>query len=121
MTKWPALVKLDPVTEDFATRDVPLSFATIAALHRITPIHGCPGRYILHGAEHRRIEDLVGAAIDVHRHSSPNARDPIAIAPLVDGGVISYCRTDGTYLHTLNDAAGFARKLAQLGIVLDRQ
>jgi len=40
------------------------------------------------------------------------------VTPLVTGGLISYKRRDGTFLHTLNTAEGFARKLADLGIEL---
>jgi hypothetical protein len=39
------------------------------------------------------------------------------VAALRDGGgLISYARGDGSYLHTLNTPDGFARKLRQLGI-----
>jgi hypothetical protein len=34
--------------------------------------------------------------------------------------VISYARHDGTHVHTLNTSHGFARKLAPLGISLER-
>jgi hypothetical protein len=46
------------------------------------------------------------------------ARDAVVVVRLSDGGLISYSRADGTYVHTLNTADGFARKLAQLGITL---
>lgn len=46
------------------------------------------------------------------------ARDAVVVVPLSDGGLISYSRADGTYVHTLNTRDGFARKLAQLGIQL---
>jgi hypothetical protein len=48
----------------------------------------------------------------------PSARDRVIVVPLRSGGLISYKRSDGTYVHTLNTADGFARKLAQLGIEL---
>jgi hypothetical protein len=34
------------------------------------------------------------------------------------GGLVSYRKPDGAYLHTLNTPDGLARKLAQLGIEL---
>jgi len=46
------------------------------------------------------------------------ARDTVLVAPLDRGGVISYQRADGSFVHTLNTPEGFARKLAQLGIIL---
>jgi hypothetical protein len=48
-----------------------------------------------------------------------NARDVVVVTPFVaGGGLISYRRADGTYLHTLNTSDGFVRKLVQLGIQL---
>jgi hypothetical protein len=46
------------------------------------------------------------------------ARDVVVVVPLASGGLISYKRADGTFVHTLNTPDGFARKLAQLGITL---
>ena len=46
------------------------------------------------------------------------AKDSVLVLPLEGGGLITYRRLDGTYLHTLNDEAGFQRKLEQLGIRL---
>jgi hypothetical protein len=48
----------------------------------------------------------------------PTARDPVVVGRLDQGGLISYQRRDGTYVHTLNTQAGFERKLRQLGIML---
>jgi hypothetical protein len=44
----------------------------------------------------------------------------VVVTPLIVGGLISYRRPDGTFLHTLNTAEGFARKLSDLGIELPR-
>jgi len=46
------------------------------------------------------------------------ARDPVHVALLDGGGLISYRRADGHFVHTLNTPDGLARKLAQLGIEL---
>jgi hypothetical protein len=46
----------------------------------------------------------------------PGARDIVVVTPLRRGGLISYRREDGSWLHTLNTEEGFARKLAQLGL-----
>jgi hypothetical protein len=65
---------------------------------------------------------LVGAQAEVARFEVAGARHPVLVAALRDGGgLISYARGDGSYLHTLNTAEGFARKLAQLGIALPRR
>jgi hypothetical protein len=79
-------------------------------------IRNCPGRFTL-AIDERRLpmSELVGGEqIQLHRVSA--ARDPVLIAQLSDGGVISYAHPDGTYMHTLNARAGFERKLRQLGI-----
>jgi len=48
----------------------------------------------------------------------PGAQDEGLVAWIAGGGILSYRRSDGTYVHTLNTSEGFARKLAQLGIDL---
>jgi hypothetical protein len=80
-------------------------------------IRNCPGRFVLvspardlapvklAGGEARAVEFNVGAA-----------RDPVVVVRLDEGGLISYRRPDGTYVHTLNTEEGFSRKLQQLGI-----
>ncbi len=54
--------------------------------------------------------------VPVTEHLVAAANDPVMIAPLSDGGLISYRKADGTYIHTLNSREGFERKLQQLGI-----
>jgi hypothetical protein len=93
------------------------SFARLRERLTCTPLRGCPGRHVVHGLRDRTVEQIVGAPVAVRRCLSPRARDPVWIAQLADGGgIISYQHPDGTFVHTLCDADGFARKLAQLGI-----
>jgi len=40
----------------------------------------------------------------------------VIVTPLEDGGLISYRKADGRFLHTLNTREGLDRKLRQLGI-----
>ena len=54
------------------------------------------------------------AALTEHRVAA--APDPIIVIRFADGGLISYRKSDGTYVHTLNTHDGLHRKLAQLGI-----
>jgi len=61
---------------------------------------------------------IVGDAVVVRRFTSPAARDPIDVACFAGGGLLSYARPDGTWLHTLNTPDGLRRKLTQLGIDL---
>ncbi len=49
---------------------------------------------------------------------SAAATDPVIVVQLEGGGLISYARPDGSFVHTLNTSEGFTRKLVQLGITL---
>lgn len=58
----------------------------------------------------------------VSAHKVSAARDLLLIASLDGGGgIISYQRDDGSFLHTLNTPEGFERKLRQLGLNLAEQ
>ena len=65
------------------------------------------------------LADLLGPDAIVQRFSSIMARDALLVAQFDDGGIISYERGDGTFVHTLNTEEGFHRKLEQLGIKLE--
>jgi hypothetical protein len=83
------------------------------------PIRNCPGRYVLHGArKDLRPQDLLGDEAEIGEYLPEAARDAVLVLALDEGGLISYRRDDGTFLHTLNTREGFQRKLAQLGIDL---
>jgi len=83
------------------------------------PILSCPGRYILPGGDRMLSpEDLLGHEPQLSEFRVDKAKDIVIVAKLEDGGLISYKRIDGTYLHTLNTVTGFERKLLQLGIEL---
>jgi len=96
-----------------------MTFDTVMEHGNWVPIKNCPGRYSLHRVSPTySINDLLGAEVTFQKAHSINAKDTVWIARLEDGGVISYARSDGTWLHTLNTAEGFARKLKQLEIEL---
>jgi hypothetical protein len=83
------------------------------------PIRLCPGRFVMVTEEkHLTVQTLLGGECGMHTFTSEGAKDPVVVVPLVDGGIISYARPDGTFVHTLNTSDGFIRKLDQLGIVL---
>jgi hypothetical protein len=85
------------------------------------PIRGCPGRFILRGGPvSLRPEELLGPDCEPKEFRVAGALDVIVVAQFVGGGLISYRKADGTYLHTLNTEEGFERKLAQLGISLTK-
>jgi hypothetical protein len=80
------------------------------------PIPNCPGRYVLAaGPVVTPPEDLVPGA-NGSEHVCVTAKDPVIVTPFEDGGLISYRRPDGLFLHTLNTREGLERKLRQLGI-----
>jgi hypothetical protein len=85
---------------------------------RCRPIEDCPGRWVLEVDADLAPAEIVGADAPVARVRVPAARDEVWIAALSDGGLISYARSDGSFVHTLANPEGFARKLAALGIDL---
>jgi hypothetical protein len=96
-----------------------VTFDTLRSQWNWKPIRHCPGRYKLAGVRpDLPLEALVGPETVGTEFSVESAPDRVVVACLDGGGIISYKRSDGTYLHTLNDPEGFARKLRHLGIVL---
>jgi hypothetical protein len=59
---------------------------------------------------------IVPGANGGSEHVTLMAKDPVIVTPLDDGGLISYRKADGLFLHTLNTREGLERKLRQLGI-----
>jgi hypothetical protein len=62
--------------------------------------------------------EIVSNDARVTEYAVAAATDRVAIVVFADGGLISYRKPNGTYLHTLNTRDGFERKLTQLGIDL---
>ena len=82
------------------------------------PIPNCPGRFVMaSGPTSLAPRDLVGPDVALQEFRVPAAHDVVIVARLDDGGLISYERANGTYVHTLNTPEGFARKLQQLGVI----
>lgn len=83
------------------------------------PIRNCPGRYALAGPPIKLSpKELLSSEFEVFEFNVPTAKDIILVVRFEGGGLISYQKADGTYLHTLNTAEGFSRKLNALGIEL---
>jgi hypothetical protein len=108
-----------------------MTFEKLATEWTWQPIRNCPGRFVLSLDREDTTapagvapvpalspQDLAGAETVFWTHVVPTARDPVVVGRLDQGGLISYQRRDGTYVHTLNTQAGFERKLRQLGIML---
>jgi len=81
------------------------------------PIPNCPGRFVLSGRSSLAPSEIVFAAIGaITEHVVPATPDPVVVAEFEDGGLISYRKPDGSFIHTLNTIEGLDRKLRQLGI-----
>lgn len=94
-----------------------MKFAELRAKWNWKPILGCSGRYVLSGADKTLApEDLLGGETELAEFSVAKAIDIVVVGKLKDGGLISYKKSDNTYVHTLNTPEGFARKLSQLEI-----
>jgi hypothetical protein len=101
-----------------------MTFAELFETLSWKPIKNCPGRYVLQGATNNllRVGELTGNIALGSAHKVSAARDLVLVAALEGGGgIISYQREDGSFLHTLNTPEGFHRKLRQLGINLAEQ
>ena len=95
----------------------PVTFSALFNRLAWRPIPNCPGRYVLAaGPVAMTPEDIVPGASDTSEHVSVAARDPVVVTPFEDGGLISYRKAGGMFLHTLNTRDGFERKLGQLAI-----
>ncbi|HNQ15186.1 MAG TPA: hypothetical protein PKM58_06460 [Pyrinomonadaceae bacterium] len=96
-----------------------MTFDEVAKRGDWRPIYGCPGRFVLRGvSSHTDIFELLGSEIEVQKFDRSNAKDTAFVARLDDGGLISYSRPDGTWVHTLCTRDGFDRKIRQLEIIM---
>lgn len=91
------------------------NFDQIFSAYLWKPIVRCPGRWVFAevGVE---VSDIVGARVSVAPVTSVSARDAIVHIPVEGGGIISYQRSDGSYVHTLCTQCAYLRKLAMLGL-----
>ena len=102
----------------------PMDFGSATRARLLTelpwkPIRGCPGRLVLDGLSERFVEELAGPASPASPLTSKMAPDPIVIVQLADGGLISYVKPDGRWLHTLATPEAFERKCRQLELIQD--
>lgn len=92
-----------------------MTFERVLSLWDWRPIPGCPGRHKLPRSTLSPAE-IVDADLPVERHLVSGTKDPVLVVRLDDGGLISYEQQDGSFVHTLGDADGLARKLQRLGL-----
>ena len=80
------------------------------------PIPNCPGRFVLSSGRSSLAPSEIAPTGAMTEHVIAAAPDPIIVTAFEDGGLISYRKPDGSFIHTLNTIEGFDRKLRQLGI-----
>jgi hypothetical protein len=80
------------------------------------PIPNCPGRFVLSSGSLAPSEIVPAATGVVTEYVIPATADPVIVAEFEDGGLISYRKPDGSFVHTLNTVDALDRKLRQLGI-----
>jgi hypothetical protein len=95
-----------------------MDFAELFDLRRWVAIRNCPGRYALpDGAVTESPEAITGQ--QGQEFHSAAARDVVVVVEFASGGgLISYKRPGGLYIHTLNTVDGFERKIRDLQIDL---
>ncbi|MBT3274146.1 MAG: hypothetical protein HN368_13395 [Spirochaetales bacterium] len=62
--------------------------------------------------------DIAGPGAEIHVFNIATASDTVHVVEFADGGIISYQKDTGLFVHTLNNSTGFQRKLENLGICL---
>jgi hypothetical protein len=96
------------------------TFDDLAANYRWRPIRNCPGRYVLQeGPVLFGPGELVGEQREWPEYRLAGAKDPLTVIHVEGGGLISYRRKEGLFVHTLNTTEGLERKLEQLGLRVD--
>jgi hypothetical protein len=96
-----------------------MTFAEIAGRWSWREIAHCPGRFVLSGGPSwLSPEKIASGPPDVAEYRVAGAKDPVVVTCFSDGGLISYRRPDGSFVHTLNTREGLERKLRALGIRL---
>lgn len=69
------------------------------------------------GPRQMTARELLGNAAEIHVFPSVNRRDTISVCLLSDGGVISYARDNGDWIHTLNGLSDLRYKIYELNLM----
>ena len=98
-----------------------MTFNDLISRYQCRPIPNCPGRFIIRNSGHLTVQDLCTSAVDTEEFAVDTVPDPVIICRFSGGGIISYRKADGTFVHTLNNIEGFKRKCRELGIKLKEE
>mmetsp|Transcript_83103 Transcript_83103/g.230748 ORF Transcript_83103/g.230748 Transcript_83103/m.230748 type:complete len:182 (-) Transcript_83103:91-636(-) len=90
-------------------------------------IRNCPGRYTTRDIDAREQDPqalLLRCGLEVDGLSPCkvhcNGKDPITVRRLAGGGgLLTYCKPGGLFVHTLNTESGLARKLEALSVPVE--
>jgi hypothetical protein len=98
-----------------------LCFVELLNAHSWKEIRHCPGRYILTKQDNQQLRTVTPHAfldeqVPIESFTSEICRDRVLIGKLVDGALLSYEKSDGTFIHTLNNLSGLQRKMNHLNI-----
>lgn len=93
-----------------------VTFEELRARFPWRPMQGCPGRYLLAGGPVASPPGDLFGDLGFREARSAQAPDCVLVAAVRGGGIISYAKKNGTFVHTLGDGVGFARKLHALGL-----
>lgn len=92
------------------------TFEKVLKLRDWKEIPNCPGRFLLIGGRSETsLENLTESKNPVVEIKTGAVPDKVFTLEFEDGGgIISYLKNDGKFIHTLNTKEGFKRKLEQL-------
>ena len=103
-----------------------LCFMKLFKLYSWKEIKNCPGRYLLTKEDNQRLRlispnEILNDQVSIQIFNSQICQDRIHIGKFVDGGLLSYEKSDGTFVHTLNNTSGLNRKMNHLNIHFDNE
>jgi len=98
-----------------------MDFEKLFNLYSWKEIANCPGRYLLDKDDNQRLKSIPPTVIlenqiPIEQFSSDICRDRVHIGKFIDGGLLSYEKSDGSFVHTLNNSSGLQRKMNHLNI-----
>jgi hypothetical protein len=95
-----------------------ITFDSVLARWPWRPIANCPGRWVLCGTEGDLTPEAVlgepATPIELHSATTP---DTIFVVHFERGGLLTFQKANGVYVHTLNTPEGLARRLQRLAPV----
>ena len=100
-----------------------ISFDHLFSLYSWKEIPHCPGRYLLIKQDNERLETVspttvLSNQVPIEIFNSEVCRDRVHVGKFSDGGLLSYEKSDGRFVHTLNNLSGLTRKMTHLNIQL---